>query len=185
MAADGTGSIWGCLLAVNVKGQPARLSHLSGATLVAGHSELRQARVDLESNVSDAWHDLGMGSRWPHGWRHHGRPHRGHRPNAALAAADDCCVDQHSAACRRGLTRRSWQRCIADRACADGTGLGPARYAGTLRVARISMPSLTHLDVLPVFSSSGVGKPWQVQPFTVIGPPPPLPGALPATIALA
>lgn len=51
---------------------------------------------------------------------------------------------------------------------------------GQLDVFRISMiwvPCLAHLETLPVLSTSGVGKPWQVQPLTVIGPPPPLPGA--------
>src|SRR5215469_16978300 len=52
-------------------------------------------------------------------------------------------------------------------------------------MARISVPSLTHLDALPVRSTIGVAKPWQVQPSTLIGPPPPLPGASPDLMASA
>src|SRR5579871_3733618 len=46
-------------------------------------------------------------------------------------------------------------------------------------MARISSPPLTHLEALPVCRTIGVAKPWQVQPSTLIGPPPPLPGAWP------
>lgn len=64
-------------------------------------------------------------------------------------------------------------------------GFRAVAYAGAGRMARISMGPLTHLEAWPVFSTSGVGKPWQVQPLMVTGPPPPLPGAWPSRIALA
>jgi hypothetical protein len=41
------------------------------------------------------------------------------------------------------------------------------------------------LDALPVRSTTGVAKPRQVQPSTFTGPPPPLPGSLPDSIAAA
>jgi hypothetical protein len=64
--------------------------------------------------------------------------------------------------------------------------VGPALgYAGAGRMARISAFPLTHFEALPVRSTTGVAKPWQVQPSIRTGPPPPFPGAWPAVIALA
>src|SRR5690348_6309472 len=57
--------------------------------------------------------------------------------------------------------------------------------AGAGSTARISAVPLTHLDALPVRRTSGVAKPRQVQPSTLTGPPPPLPGSLPDAIASA
>jgi hypothetical protein len=41
--------------------------------------------------------------------------------------------------------------------------------------ATTSALAVWHSEALPVFSTSGVGYPWQVQPFTATGAPPPLP----------
>ena len=61
----------------------------------------------------------------------------------------------------------------------------PARQAGAGSIARISSAPLTHLEAFPVRSTTGVVNPWHVQPPTLTGPPPPLPGAWPARIAPA
>jgi hypothetical protein len=42
-----------------------------------------------------------------------------------------------------------------------------------------------HCEALPVLSTSGVEYPWQVQPRTVTGAPPPVPGTFPALIMAA
>jgi hypothetical protein len=39
---------------------------------------------------------------------------------------------------------------------------------------------LWHCDAFPVRSTSGVSYPWQVQPFTTTGAPPPFPGTCPS-----
>ena len=54
-----------------------------------------------------------------------------------------------------------------------GPQAGPAFGGGS--TARTSPPSSRHTDVWPVFRTSGVGKPWQVQPLTRTGAPPPVP----------
>ena len=59
----------------------------------------------------------------------------------------------------------------------DAEGLGST--------ATISAPSLVHFEVSPVRRISGVSNPTQTQPVTVIGPPPPLPGALPDATSAA
>jgi len=65
------------------------------------------------------------------------------------------------------------------------TGGWVVRQAGAGRMARISALPFTHLEAFPVRSTTGVAKPWQVQPCTLTGPPPPLPGSRPAEMALA
>jgi hypothetical protein len=47
------------------------------------------------------------------------------------------------------------------------------------------VPPCRQRDAFPVLSTSGVENPWQVQPLTVTGAPPPLPRTWPAVILAA
>src|SRR5712672_755126 len=49
----------------------------------------------------------------------------------------------------------------------------------------MALPPLRHCDAFPVLSTSGVSKPWHVQPFTTTGAPPPLPRTCPSLILAA
>ena len=49
----------------------------------------------------------------------------------------------------------------------------------------MAVPPLRHCDAFPVLSTSGVSKPWQVQPLTTTGAPPPFPGTCPPEILAA
>ena len=49
----------------------------------------------------------------------------------------------------------------------------------------MALPPLWHCDAFPVRSTSGVSYPWQVQPFTTTGAPPPFPGTCPPEILAA
>ncbi len=94
-------------------------------------------------------------------------PRRPGRPAPSCAAADG----------RAGLDPRGRVR--------RGGGARVPGQLEVLRIARISVPFLAHLEASPVFSSWGVEKPWQVQPEIATGAPPPLPGTCPSTIACA
>ena len=66
--------------------------------------------------------------------------------------------------------------------------LGDSGVAGALgggRTATISELPSPQVEVSPVFRTSGVGKPRQVQPLTVTGAPPPLPRICPVRTAAA
>ena len=43
----------------------------------------------------------------------------------------------------------------------------------------MAVPPSWHCDAIPVLSNSGVEYPWQVQPLTLTGAPPPFPGTCP------
>lgn len=49
----------------------------------------------------------------------------------------------------------------------------------------MALPPLRHCDAFPVRSTSGVSYPWQVQPLTTTGAPPPFPGTCPPEILAA
>ena len=49
----------------------------------------------------------------------------------------------------------------------------------------MAVPPLRHCDAFPVLSTSGVSKPWHVQPLTTTGAPPPFPGTCPSLILAA
>src|SRR5438094_826959 len=49
----------------------------------------------------------------------------------------------------------------------------------------MALPPLRHCDAFPVRSTSGVSYPWQVQPLTTTGAPPPFPGTCPSLILAA
>jgi len=49
----------------------------------------------------------------------------------------------------------------------------------------MALPPLWHCDAFPVRSTSGVSYPWQVQPLTTTGAPPPLPATCPLEILAA
>src|SRR5712672_1901656 len=49
----------------------------------------------------------------------------------------------------------------------------------------MALPPLRHCDAFPVLSTSGVSKPWHVQPLTTTGAPPPVPGTCPSLILAA
>ncbi len=49
----------------------------------------------------------------------------------------------------------------------------------------MALPPLRHRDAFPVRSTSGVSYPWQVQPLTTTGAPPPFPGTCPPEILAA
>jgi len=49
----------------------------------------------------------------------------------------------------------------------------------------MALPPRRHCDAFPVRSTSGVSYPWQVQPFTTTGAPPPFPGTCPSLILAA
>lgn len=57
--------------------------------------------------------------------------------------------------------------------------------AGTSSSARISEFPVWHSEASPVLRTLGVGYPWQVQPSTVSGAPPPLPLSWPFLMAVA
>jgi diguanylate cyclase (GGDEF)-like protein len=60
-----------------------------------------------------------------------------------------------------------------------------APEAGTSSSARISEFPVWHSEASPVLRTLGVGYPWQVQPSTVSGAPPPLPLSSPFLMAVA
>ena len=49
----------------------------------------------------------------------------------------------------------------------------------------MALPPLRHCDAFPVRSTSGVSYPWQVQPLTTTGAPPPFPRTCPSLILAA
>src|ERR1700761_735915 len=49
----------------------------------------------------------------------------------------------------------------------------------------MALPPWRHCDAFPVRSTSGVSYPWQVQPLTTTGAPPPFPGTCPPEILAA
>ena len=118
--------------------------------------------------------------------------------DAALYRAKACGRDQvQMISTTRGLsavssTPRAVNGAVAEehgpslfRRAASSLGGGLAVGVGTGRTARIAALPVWHCDAFPVLSTSGVLYPWQVQPLTTTGAPPPLPGTCPSLILAA